>query len=327
MLALRVVRIMRLSRGLRIIRILRFFTHLRIIVAGIMSSFRPLLWAVLVLFVTTYLFGMCMLPFVADELASLAKEPTWTCIDDPRCQEFERRFGSMLMTTYTLYMSVTGGVSWGEPNELLMTIHPAMGLFYALYVAFALLCVMNTITGVFVETATKNSQIDEQNRMAEVFADRMKWFKDVEDLFRQTDVDNSGKMTLDEFVRSVRDVRLKELFRKLGLDLNTGNANSVFRLLDFEGSGEIDFENFVEGFEHFTGPARSIDIARIRFDFKRLRKELAAMQRDLVLRLNMNSIIGQPSFAVLGGSETKSESLAPTSCSVCLRSRPFVQQL
>merc|ERR1712217_516297 len=102
----------------------------------------------------------------------------------------------------------------------------------------------------------------------------MQWLKEVEILFLQTDVDSSGKMSVKEFINAVRDVRLQELFRKLGLEVTTSNARSVFRLLDFEGAGEISFDNFVEGFDHFHGPARSLDIAKVRSDVKQLRREL-----------------------------------------------------
>merc|ERR1712014_126215 len=113
-----------------------------------------------------------------------------------------------MQTTYTLYKSVTGGVNWGTPNELLVAIHPALGAVFCVYVAFAMLCVMNTITGVFVDNATRHTARDEENMMADHVAARMQWFRDVEVLFSEANSDGSGIITQRDFVSSVKDVRL-----------------------------------------------------------------------------------------------------------------------
>merc|ERR1712072_1272712 len=68
----------------------------------------------------------------------------------------------------TLFWAVTGGADW-EP--LAMPIREADSFFYLLfffYIAFAALAVLNVLTGMFVDTAMKVAQQDEENVVEEL---------------------------------------------------------------------------------------------------------------------------------------------------------------
>merc|ERR1711920_778368 len=62
-------------------------------------------------------------------------------------------------------------------------------------------------------------------------------------------------------------------FSIMGLD--SDDVWDLFKLLDVDHSGEIDLDEFVGGFMRLRGPAKSIDIARVSYDNKQMRKRLA----------------------------------------------------
>merc|ERR1719421_1251605 len=113
-------------------------------------------------------------------------------------------FGSMLVTLLTLYQSITGGMDWGDVAAPLIEIHPVMGFFFATYIAFAVLCVLNVVTGVFVENANKIVQNDIHNQLLVQATQRREWMRDVQKVFDLADLDRNG-LDLDEFQTYVRD--------------------------------------------------------------------------------------------------------------------------
>eukprot|EP00913_Durusdinium_trenchii_P012201 g11460.t1 len=82
-------------------------------------------------------------------------------------QELERQdlmndFGSMVLGIFTLFQAMSGGVDWGEVAVKLMKVSWLLGLLFCVYMAFALFCVLNVMTGVFVENASKMTSADEE---------------------------------------------------------------------------------------------------------------------------------------------------------------------
>merc|ERR1719210_553365 len=71
-------------------------------------------------------------------------------------------FGSLFRTILTLYQAMTGGIDWdGLADPLMAEMGALMGFMFATYIAFALLALMNIVTGVFVQTALQSAQAEE----------------------------------------------------------------------------------------------------------------------------------------------------------------------
>merc|ERR1712232_560568 len=68
-------------------------------------------------------------------------------------------------TMYTLFACLTSGLSWVEVAKALFGVHWFLGMVFVFYIAFGMLCVLNIITGVFVESAMKNSEADDDQFM------------------------------------------------------------------------------------------------------------------------------------------------------------------
>eukprot|EP00929_Paragymnodinium_shiwhaense_P065269 TRINITY_DN32737_c0_g1_i1.p1 TRINITY_DN32737_c0_g1~~TRINITY_DN32737_c0_g1_i1.p1 ORF type:complete len:2034 (+),score=496.49 TRINITY_DN32737_c0_g1_i1:125-6226(+) len=69
--------------------------------------------------------------------------------------------------------------------------------------------------------------------------------KRLKDLFHKMDDDNSGALTAEEFEGHLNDPDTIEFFERFGLAV--GEAWTFFKLLDKDGSGDLDMREFLEG--------------------------------------------------------------------------------
>merc|ERR1719213_659182 len=98
----------------------------------------------------------------------------------------------MMITIMTLYQSITGGIDWGDVASPLMEIHPVLGFLFATYIAVAVLCVLNVVTGVFVENANKIVRNDIHNQLLAEAAQHREWVTDISRVFEKAAVDQEG---------------------------------------------------------------------------------------------------------------------------------------
>lgn len=270
---IRILRIVRLFRILRVLRVMRFVRELRTMVQGIMGSVRSLVWCLLLMCILMFLFGVCMLQMVTDTLSEA--DAQGKIID---LGELDNNFGSMIRTVFTLFQAITGGVSWGSTIDSVVSTNPLIGVVFAIYVAVAVFCVLNIVTGVFVENANAITRSDADNMVMEELFARERWMEEMRAVFELADKDGTGALNLEEFSAYVQDVRVQAYFRKIGLNVEKDNARALFSLIDLDNNGVIDLEEFVEGCAQFVGNARQLDIARLRRDNQQIARQLKDLQ-------------------------------------------------
>eukprot|EP00439_Symbiodinium_sp_Y106_P045908 s1992_g5.t2 len=66
--------LLRLVRVARVLRVLRFFSDLRVMIMGVLSSLKALMWALILLFFIIYITAVCILQFVGEFLADNPQE-------------------------------------------------------------------------------------------------------------------------------------------------------------------------------------------------------------------------------------------------------------
>merc|ERR1719393_145560 len=103
------------------------------------------------------------------------------------------------------------------------------------------------------------------------------------------DEDGSGELEWHEFEEYVRNVTVQVNLRKLGIEVSDlDHALGVFRLLDFDESGRVKCDDFVNGIQQLHGYARSIDMAHVLHDTKHLNKQFESMMEVLQRILGEN---------------------------------------
>jgi len=147
---LRIVRITRLVKVARLARVLRFVMALRTLTQSIIYTLKSLIWAMVLLLLIVYSFGILFTQVVADiisEHAQLIEEQAGLTVEQIEAKLEAKRvgeqyFGSLWKSMVSLYMSIAGGVSWEQvlvPLEASGWIWVIMFIFY---IAFSVKVIM-----------------------------------------------------------------------------------------------------------------------------------------------------------------------------------------
>jgi len=253
--AMRMLRVIRLVRILRLVRIMHLIGELRILVASILGSLRSLLWTLLLLFIIMYIIGVYFCQVVTDHLIEVRE-------DVMGAPELRAYYGSMPKAVTSLYQAITGGVSWRDiVIPLQAHISPWLLLPVCGYIAFALLALLNIITGVFVENAMKSAKKD----------DDMYILTCSRQLFIEC-CDEKGEITWDTFQSRLDSPGMQNYFK--AVDLSIDEAEFLFTLIDIDESGSLRPDEFVNGCLRLRGNARALDLAI-------LMREVVGVQRHI----------------------------------------------
>eukprot|EP00931_Biecheleriopsis_adriatica_P008653 TRINITY_DN109802_c0_g1_i1.p1 TRINITY_DN109802_c0_g1~~TRINITY_DN109802_c0_g1_i1.p1 ORF type:complete len:694 (-),score=109.65 TRINITY_DN109802_c0_g1_i1:72-2114(-) len=274
--AMRLLRILRLVRSLRIIRFATLSRDLRKMLSGILHSMRSLVWAVMLLIALMYVVAVILLQFSSQEISVKSKDPTSGLLTEAQFAELLMYYGSLTRAIYTLYLSISGGVDWKDAAAPMLALNTALGLLFVAYVTFAVMCVLNIITGVFVENSNKITSADKDFVVMDQIESRRKWFSEVKEVFEFAGALEEGdSLDLEAWTRALENPRIKSCLRKLGLQLESHTPEGLFTILDFDGSGEIDLDEFAQvmaSLQGNSGNARAIDLVRVEKEARTTRK-------------------------------------------------------
>jgi len=240
----RIVRLLRMLRVTRLLRVLRMIGELRTMVYCLIKSMRSLLWTALLLFLLIYMIGVFLTRLVSDHLA----------LDSGGKYDDDLRdlYGSLGDSLLCLFQAITGGADWRDmAMPLREGIHWFLGVVYTSYIAFAVLAMMNVITGVFVESVILSTKE----------AKDIQLLNNMRQLFMECDGSQgeaNGLMEWDEFKRQCDSQEMCELFKEINVGI--ADARGLFKLLDADGSGQIHAEDFLSGCFRLRGPAKALDL-------------------------------------------------------------------
>eukprot|EP00931_Biecheleriopsis_adriatica_P057183 TRINITY_DN33910_c0_g1_i1.p1 TRINITY_DN33910_c0_g1~~TRINITY_DN33910_c0_g1_i1.p1 ORF type:complete len:571 (+),score=107.99 TRINITY_DN33910_c0_g1_i1:46-1758(+) len=301
--AIRVVRIIRITRMVRIIkvaRLIRFVKALRTLVSSITHTIKSLFWALVLLVLLVYVFGILFTQAVYDHLSDIE-------VSAEASTSIESYWSGLLTSMLTLFMAITGGVSWELPLAPLSEIHGVWVAIFLFYIAFAYLAVLNVVTGVFCEAAIESARSDHEMAMHSIMENRKAHVAKVKSLFEDLDEDGSGTLTLDELEHHMNSDIVKDYFEMLELDVR--DAWSLFRLLDQDGGSEVELEEFLWGCMHLRGNAKALDLARLQYDHRWLLRQqtdfmaYSEEQFDKLMRLHSNTLNAVRSARIQSQSE------------------------
>jgi len=239
--AVRVLRISRILRTVRMLRLVRYtpmFAGLQLMLIALANSAVALLWAVVMLGFVLILFALIFVNAAATYLATVAGV-------EPDAEIVREYFCSLPMTLLTLFMSMTGGIDWWVGAKAMLSIHPAYAVLFVLFVLLMVVVVLNVITGIFVNDAVAFARMDEDMRMQAELQESRQLTDRLNSMFRDIDTSSNGSFTLEDLKAQLQRHEVNMLFSLLGIDVS--DAVSFFNLLDVDGSGSVQIEEFVMG--------------------------------------------------------------------------------
>lgn len=249
---LRMLRLLRYVRIVRLVRIVHFVHQLRTMVASVAATMRALCWTMVLVFLMIYIVGA----LIAQVVVEYARSDIELLQSGRPLDTF---YGSLPRVLLSLYQAFTGGIDWDDLiSPLINDLNPVFGVIFCMYIAFAVLAMLNVITGVFVESALTNTKIE----------DDIELVNNMRELFKDIDVPDAGSITWDQFRSQLTKPEMEHYFEAIDLDIS--EARGLFKLLDLDDSGSISVDEFVMGCLRLRGPAKAIDLATLMYDNRRI---------------------------------------------------------
>eukprot|EP00434_Breviolum_minutum_P011876 symbB.v1.2.010478.t2/scaffold679.1/size173156/14 len=271
---LRIARILRAVRVLRILRIALMAEDLRLLVSCLLYCSKPFFWTAVLLGLMNYIVAIYLTQIVLVYR-----------VESNVGASLEPYFGSVPVSMLSLFQGMTGGIDWenmvtlGASSNLwtpvFKEISTVAGIMLVFFIAFAILGVMNVVTGTFVQNAI--CRAEEVKDMQRAMKARR--------LFKSLDDDKTGQISFKEILNHTKDREVLAFFRDL--DIEPSEAKFLFDMLDINQSGSIDFEEFLNGCIRLQSSAKAIDMLVVtretRLAFEQLSGQMRRFQAELSL--------------------------------------------
>jgi len=262
-----------MARALRAMRLFRTFTQLRLIMESVTTILGPLVWSTVTLAVLIVMFGVVLLNGVANYLV----EGT----DTQTAEELGRFFSSMWRCLFSMFLTITGGISWVSISEVLREVGDLYEWMFLLFIILVQLGVLNIVTSMFVSQAARFVQLDSEVVSQEEKALREKTVSELQFIFDCLDSDGSGVIEFDEFMQWTEIDRARAFFER-HLKIDVFKAETTFQLLDIDKTGTIERDEFIIGCLRLKGGTTGFDAETQMRCIRRIRKDVAKIGRELI---------------------------------------------
>jgi hypothetical protein len=284
----RIIRVLRIARLLRIIRIagiVRFIHALRTFIYSILATLRSLVWAMVLLFLIVYVFGVFFTQRAHDFLTDPLLLAGFENDEIKSVANVRYYWGNLWASMHTLFKAITNGVSWDvavAPFELFVDGGLVEVFVFLFYISFTVFAVMNVVTGIFCQSAIQTAQESQDLIVQQQLASKNKFIARVKAVFEEIDEDGSGCITLGELEKYMENEHLKDVFETL--DVRMEDAWTLFKLLDIDGGNEIDATEFINGVVRLKGNAKRADLVETNSLLRKIlmgTKELSVVLRNV----------------------------------------------
>jgi len=264
LLVVRVLRLMRLARALRL---LVQFQALWALVRGFLSSLGTMIYSVFLMTLMIYLFA-CLGTEIITKGSSVQSDPELSDI-------VEDSFSSLPMTMLTLMQFITSD-SVAAIYGPMIRKQPYLLLYFVGFMVIVNITLMNLITAVIVQGAIENGKADREVKLAVNKKKRDKMVPRIRAIFDRLDQDKGGTVTLEEVAGA--DGRMKEELLDL---VQSDNIVELFELLDIDGSGELDIQEFIDGIMMAVTSDTPIEFVRMQKQLVHIREKTMTVEKAL----------------------------------------------
>eukprot|EP00927_Polykrikos_kofoidii_P001271 TRINITY_DN10459_c0_g1_i7.p1 TRINITY_DN10459_c0_g1~~TRINITY_DN10459_c0_g1_i7.p1 ORF type:complete len:495 (+),score=62.49 TRINITY_DN10459_c0_g1_i7:970-2454(+) len=279
----RILRLTRFMRLFRLVRAVRSFHSFRILVLSIVSSCNSLAWCLCVVVFIIYMFAIFFLQGVSEHFQGPNTDES-----GERDANLRKFYGTVPQAMVTLFMTISGGIDWGDALDPLLHLYWFYQPVFLLYLFFMYFCVLNVMVGAIVANTAEISSRDRQTCVKHELARITEYARKVRTFFSEADTDSSGLLSWEEFEKYLSDPNVKAYFQALELDVS--QAHVLFKLLDTDNSNQVGLEEFFDGCLRLKGQARSIDVNMLMYEcdkvFNRLLVFCDTFEEKVGIRLN-----------------------------------------
>jgi len=224
----------------------RFLSELRVMANMITDSMLSLFWLFTLLSMLIYVFAIVLTMGATEYL------------DEHKDGLIEERYGTLFDTMYTLFQAMSGGVSWGDVTTPLKRVGSPYFIVSLVFIFFCIFSVLNIVTGVFVDGAIELAKHDRSMLIKKEAQSREASAAHLREILKEMDSNADATISRQEFSRSLQHEHIKQYMDAMSVD--TAEAEVLFILLDRDGDGIVDIDEFIEGMQRIKGEAKSFDV-------------------------------------------------------------------
>jgi len=243
------LRMLRLARLARMLRLMAQFANLWTLVQGLLLTFVPLVWTLVVTSILMFIFAVLGMEIFDINMDLPLNHPFNVAVQ----YEF-RHFmdAGMLMMQVASFDNICGVY---RPMTKQST---PIFLFFWLAILIFSIALMNLITAIIVEGSMSMAAQDKEVAKMLLASKKKKQMENLKVMFRELDEDGSGEVSQDEITQAPEDV-LEHLTEIAGTD----DIPALFEMLDYDGGGTLEVDEFCEGVFKATTSSKPMEIDRM----------------------------------------------------------------
>jgi len=273
---LRFARLLKFVRVMRMFRMMKLFSSLRILVGTIYSSFRALIWSMVLLGLFIVVSGVCLCQLSRDFISDGSHN------SDQRKEVFHF-YGHPTTAAYTMFEATFSGCWPTYARPLVDHVGWGFAVFWIVYGSIVIFAVIRIVSALFLKETLQNAGNDADMMINEEIAKKQQYMRKLAEAFAHMDVvgdkDRDGALCWEEFSQVLANPRVKAYLSIL--DLEVHETELLFTLLD-DGDGAVTFQEFIHGVDRLRGGARTLDLMCVQNDCKHLMKSVKLLQEKFV---------------------------------------------
>jgi len=260
------LRVFRLCKLARVSKVFRVFPELRIMMAGLMGSFRAIVWGTVLLAFVLIVWAIVAVQFI---------HPIAKALDFPDgCERCPRAYESVLQSTLTFSQQIVAGDSWGQATIPVIEANPWTAFFFmGVYLTVAV-AVMNLILGVVVNIAScehdrLEGELEEEKNIRKMCATN-----DILKICEEMDCDGDGLLSMEELDGFKNSEEFSTAIDEL--DITQEDLKMAFSTMQHDHTGSVSYPEFVRKLYKMKDSDAAFMLEQIKY--------LITQVRDIVLQ-------------------------------------------
>jgi len=260
------LRILRLARICRTLRIMPMFKDLWMLVQGILTCSSLLVWVILIGACVHYTFAVAVLELVA-------KDPKFE--DDEPVQDL---FGTLARSMFTLFQIFTFD-SWSSKVRPIVQKDPKSLIVFFVFMGLAGIVLSELMTAIVIRNSFDAAAGDTEAILRGKQIRDHKIRTELQQMFTDLDEDNSGYLSIEEFMDCMDDFAFVRKMKMLDIDLE--ELPDIYEIID-DGDGQVVQDEFIGGMIRMQGPAMSGEMLKATCGIKQQNVHFVALEDAFV---------------------------------------------
>jgi len=203
--------------------------------------------------------------------------------------EISEKFGTLSSSMYTHFELLTLD-DWSH-TAALVSEHCGVGWrwFFIVYVVVVGFCLMALLTAIITDQTMNALNEDRSFKEKSRRLQNETLAQEVRKIFFEIDRDGSGTLTKQELTNVVNIPYLREIFENMNFPHSEEELADLFDVIDADGSGGIQIDEFVDSITKIQGEARAKELFTLRVFSSRKLVQLQNMIEQLLAATKLKS--------------------------------------